>query len=70
MSRKLHQRSGRSTVSVPAGYLAEAALAVAGAVVLALGTRRQSNLLVTVLRTIAFQPLVKVTVGYLLGVRF
>jgi hypothetical protein len=53
MSRKLHQRSGRSTVSVPAGYLAELGLAIAGAVVLALGTRRQSNLLITVLRTIA-----------------
>ena len=73
ISRKLHQRGGRSTVSVRAGYLAEVALAVAGAVVLALGTRHQSNLLVivsAVLWTIAFQPLVKVTVGYLLGVRY
>jgi hypothetical protein len=73
ISRKLHQRGGRSTVSVPAGYLAEAALAVAGAVVLALGTRHQSNLQVivsAVLWTIAFQPLIKVTVVYLLGVRY
>src|SRR5215813_2570459 len=46
VSRKLHQRSGRGTISVRAGYLAEVALAVAGAAVLALGTRHQSNLLV------------------------
>lgn len=73
ISRKLHQRSGRSTVSVPAGYLAELGLAIAGAVVLALGSRHQSNLLVivsAVLWTIAFQPLIKVAVGYLLGVRY
>jgi hypothetical protein len=73
ISRKLHQRSGRSTVSVPTGYLAEVALAVAGAMVLALGTQHQSNLLVivsAVIWTIAFQPLIKVAVGYLLGVRY
>jgi hypothetical protein len=73
ISRKLHQRGGRGTISVRAGYLAEVGLAIAGAVVLALGTRHQSNLLVivsAVLWTIAFQPLVKVTVGYLLGVRY
>jgi hypothetical protein len=73
ISRKLHQRSGRSTVSVRAGYLAEIALAVTGAVVLALGSRHQSNLLVivsAVIWTIAFQPLFKVAVGYLLGVRY
>ncbi|HEY2484382.1 MAG TPA: hypothetical protein VGI36_04500 [Candidatus Binataceae bacterium] len=73
ISRKLHQRSGRSTVSVPAGYLAELGLAIAGAVVLALGSRHQSNLLVivsAVIWTIAFQPLIKVAVGCLLGVRY
>jgi hypothetical protein len=73
ISRKLHQRSGRTTVSVPAGYLAELGLAIAGAVVLALGTGHQSNLLVivsAVIWTIAFQPLIKVAVGYLLGVRY
>src|SRR5262249_38713708 len=42
-------------------------------VVLALGARHQSNLLVivsAVIWTIAFQPLLKVAVGYLLGVRY
>lgn len=73
VSRKLHQRSGRGTISVRTGYLAEVALALAGAVVLALGARQRSNLLVIVsalIWTIAFQPLTKVAVGYLLGVRY
>src|SRR5215469_14254281 len=73
VSRKLHERSGRGAIPVRAGYLAEVALAIAGAVVLALGAREQSNLLVIVsalIWTIAFQPLVKVAVGYLLGVRY
>jgi hypothetical protein len=73
VSRKLHQRSGRGTISVRAGYLAEVGLAVAGAVVLSLGARHQSNLLVIVsaaIWTIAFQPLIKVAVGHLLGVRY
>jgi len=73
VSRKLHRRSARGSISVRAGYLAEIALAVAGAVILALGARHQSNLLVVVsavIWTIAFQPLIKVAVGYLLGVRY
>jgi len=73
VSRKLHQRSARGRISVQAGYLAEVALAVVGTVVLALGARHQSNLLVivsAVIWTIAFQPLIKVAVGYLLGVRY
>jgi len=73
VSRKLHLRNRRGTISVRTGYLAEVALAVAGAVVLALGARHQSNLLVivsAVIWTIAFQPLLKVAVGYLLGVRY
>jgi hypothetical protein len=73
VSRKLHQRSGRGGISVQAGYFAEVGLAVAGAVVLALGARHQSNLLVIVsalIWTIAFQPLIKVAVGYLLGMRY
>jgi len=73
VSRELHQRSGRAKISVRVGYLAEVALAIAGAMVLALGVRHQSNSLVVVsavIWTIAFQPLIKVAVGYLLGVRY
>jgi hypothetical protein len=73
VSRKLHGRSGRGTISVRAGYLAEVGLAIAGAVVLALGARHQSNLLVivsAVIWTIVFQPLIKVAVDYLLGLRY
>ena len=56
-----------------AGYFAEVGLAIAGVVVLALGAWHQSNSLVIVsalIWTIAFQPLIKVAVGYLLGVGY
>jgi hypothetical protein len=73
VSRKLHQRSHRRLVSVRAGYAAEIAFALVGAIVLIFGVRNRSNLLVIAAALIwvtAFQPLVKVGVGYLLGVGY
>ncbi len=73
VSRKLHLRGGRRTLSVRAAYIAEAVLAVAGAVILALGAGNRSNVLVIVaalIWTTAFQPLVKIGAGQLLGIGY
>ena len=72
VSRKLHER-GKRTFTVTAAYTAEIVLAVAGAIVLAFGAHLQSTLLVilaALIWTTAFQPLVKVGVGQLLGIGY
>ena len=72
VSRKLHER-GKRTFSATTAYQAEAAFAVVGAIVLGFGVHRQSNLLVILaaaIWTTAFQPLIKVGVGRLLGVGY
>jgi hypothetical protein len=73
VSSKLHQRGGRRTISFGTGLIAESALAIVGGVVLILAARDHSNLLGIIAALIwvtAFQPLVKVGVGYLLGVGY
>jgi len=73
VSRKLHQRARRRTIQVQTGYLAEATFAVVGAIVLRVGVTHQSNLLVilaALIWTVAFEPLVKVGVGHLLGIGY
>jgi len=73
VSRKLHQRVRRQTIPVETGYLAEATFAVVGAILLGVGVTHQSNLLVilaALIWTLAFQPLVKVGVGHLLGIGY
>jgi hypothetical protein len=65
--------NGEDDVRSQAGYLGEVALAVVGAVVLALGSRHPSNLLVivcSVIWSITLQPLIKAVVGHLLGIRY
>lgn len=73
VSRKLHQRHRWRTLPVTAALAAELALAIAGSVLLILGVRHGSNLLVILtaaLWSVAFQPLIKVTTGLLLGATY
>ena len=72
VSRKLHER-GKRTFSAKTAYQAEIAFAVIGAIVLGFGVHNQSNLLIilaALVWTTAFQPLIKVGVGRLLGVGY
>ena len=72
VSRKLHER-GKRTFPAQTAYTAELVLAVIGAILLGIGVHQQSNLLVilaALIWTTAFQPLVKVGVGHLLGVGY
>lgn len=73
VSRKLHERGGRSTIAAPIGYAAEIVLAFIGAIILAIGAVERSGILViaaALIWTTAFQPLIKVGVGYLLGIEY
>ena len=73
VSRKLHERGGRWTISSPAGYAIEVALAIIGTIVLAVGAADRSDILVAtaaLIWTMAFQPIIKVGVGYLLGIEY
>jgi hypothetical protein len=73
VSRKLHQRHQWRKLPVAAALGTEAALAIIGCILLIFGIRHGSNLLVittAALWSIAFQPLIKVTTGLLLGVGY
>src|SRR5271168_1278234 len=73
VSAKLHRRDGKRTLSFTAGLVAETALTVVGGVLVILATRDHSNLLAILAAGIwmmTFQPLVKVGLGYLLGVGY
>ncbi len=73
ISRKLHLRGERRTLSVRAGYIAEAIFALLGAVILAFGAGNRSNVLVilaALIWTTAFQPLIKIGTGHLLGIGY
>jgi hypothetical protein len=73
VSRKLHQRHQWRKLPVAAALGTEAAFAVIGGVLLIFGIRHNSNLLVlatAALWSVAFQPLIKVTTGVLLGVSY
>ena len=77
VSNKLHRRDGKRTLSVTTGLIAEALLTLVGGVLIVLAGRNQSSLLASLFGIAAafiwmmtFQPLIKVGVGYLLGVGY
>ena len=73
VSSKLHRREGRATLSVTAGVAAEAALTMLGVVAIILGIHNQSNvsgIIAALIWMMTFQPLIKVGVGYLLGIEY
>ena len=73
VSRKLHLRRGRKTVSVRAGVIAEMAAIALGYFLLALGVRGRSNVAAIAgmaLWVMAFQPVFKMVTGTALGVRY
>jgi len=73
VSNKLHLRSGRKTISVRTGLLIEILATIAGLILLELGLEWYSNLVVLaagLIWTETFEPLFKMLVGTLLGVRF
>lgn len=73
VSSKLHRRDGKRTLSVSTGLAAEVVLTVIGGILIFLGVRDHSNVLAIIAALIwmmTFQPLIKVGVGYLLGVGY
>ena len=73
VSRKLHARNGLRTVSLPAGIALELLATAVGGAALAIGRAQGSSVAAVVAAVIwitTFQPLVKVCVGALLGVRY
>ncbi|HUN58652.1 MAG TPA: hypothetical protein VMU41_11095 [Candidatus Binataceae bacterium] len=73
VSRKLHQRHHWRTVSVNVALALEIVLAIIGGILLVLGLQYGSDLLViaaAALWSVAFQPLIKVTTGLLLGLGY
>ena len=73
VSNKLHRRDGRATISLTAGLVAEAALTVVGGVLVIFAIHNDSNLcgiIAAAIWTTAFQPLIKIGVGYLLGIEY
>jgi hypothetical protein len=73
ISRELHRRHHYFTVPFAAAFAVEIALAIIGLSALVLGLRHDSNLLVmaaAAIWAVAFQPLVKVSTGLLLGIGY
>ena len=73
VSSKLHRRDGRATLSLTAAVSIEAALTVIGAVLIIIAQQNHSNLIAIFAAAIwimTFQPLLKIGVGYLLGVEY
>ena len=73
VSRKLHLRGKRKTISAPIGVIIEVAAIGLGGVFLALGIDASSNAVGIAGMAVwvaAFQPLVKVVTGTVLGVRY
>lgn len=73
ISRKLHLRHGQRMVSATIGYALELLLTLAGLVLLAIAVRSESSALAIVVAlvwTMTLQPLIKVGVGYTLGIRY
>jgi hypothetical protein len=73
VSSKLHRRTARRTISFITGLMIEGGLSIVGAVLIILASRNHSNLLAIIAASIwvmTFQPLVKIAVGYLLGVEY
>ena len=73
VSSKLHRRDGKRTLSLITGIVAEASLTLIGGVLIIFAIHNHSNLLAIIaagIWTMTFQPLVKIGVGYLLGVGY
>jgi hypothetical protein len=73
VSRKLHRRRAARTVSVAAGVALEAAVVICGGVLLAAAIHSGSVLeaaAAAILWMTAFQPLMKIAIGYALGVGY
>ncbi len=73
VSGKLHRRDGKRTLTVRTGLVAEVVLTGVGGVLIILAIHNQSNVLgiiAAAIWTMTFQPLVKIGVGYLLGVAY
>ncbi|HXN86303.1 MAG TPA: hypothetical protein VN867_09530 [Candidatus Binataceae bacterium] len=73
ISGKLHRRDGRATLSLTAGLAIEGALTVIATVLIIVAQQNHSNLLGIIAAAIwvmTFQPLLKIGVGYLLGVEY
>jgi hypothetical protein len=73
VSDKLHQRTPRRTLSYPLAIALEGGIASTGALLLLNGLRQQSNWQLFAAAgalTFSMQPLVKTTVGSLLGIRY
>lgn len=73
VSQALHMRNRRKTMSVTSALALEVAATIAGAFLIVAGVRVASNVLALVGAVIwvaTFQPLIKVTVGRALGVRY
>ncbi len=73
VSGKLHRRDEKRTLSFATGLIAEAVLTVVGGIFLVLAIHNQSNafgIIAAFIWMMTFQPLVKIGVGYLLGVGY
>jgi hypothetical protein len=73
VSSKLHRRDRKATLSLMTGLTAECVLALLGGVLILFAIHNHSNLLAIIaaaIWTMTFQPLVKIAVGYLLGVEY
>jgi len=73
VSDKLHAREPKRRISFAAGVLAELVFTILGAALLAWGVRHHLGwpaVLVAIIWTMTLQPLVKILVGALIGVRY
>lgn len=73
VSRKLHMRGGRFTLAPTVGLVIEMGMAMLGGLLVILAGAYHSNLLAIVaalLWTTSFQPMMKIAVGYVLGVEY
>jgi len=73
VSEKVHRRGGIRSISVTAGVALELAATALGGVFLALGVRLGSNvgvLLAAAIWVTTFEPLLKITFGLVLGIRY
>jgi hypothetical protein len=73
VSSKLHRRDGRATISLTIGLSIEAALTAIATVLIIVAQQNHSNLCGIIAAGIwimTFQPLLKIAVGYLLGVEY
>jgi hypothetical protein len=73
VSRRLHRRRYRHTISVSLGVLLEAWTGIIGGLLIALGLADRANspaILGTLMWVCSFEPLIKVSVGTTLGIEY